>query len=150
MTDGSVQNEVSVSTHSWSSKMAYSETAFRSLSSKGISRKSSMKHWPSVSSCPLLPFTARSPTAMNFHLPISELFTPHYINVLQKCETSRKLLSPPFFLNSYINLRKITWLSAISLIFTLEQQQKILIKVAIIKIVQVTMRRLRKTRNDDI
>lgn len=106
MTDGSVQNEVSVSTHSWSSKMAYSETAFKSLSTKGISRKSSMKHWPSVSSCPLLPFTARSPTAMQFHLPISELFTPHYINVLQKCATSRKLLSPPFLLNSYVNLRK--------------------------------------------
>lgn len=76
---------------------------------------------PSVSSCPLLPFTARSPTAMQFHLCISELFTPHYINVLQKFATSRKFLSPPFFLNAYVILRKITWLSAISLMFTLEQ-----------------------------
>lgn len=124
MTDGSVQNEVSVSTHSWSSEMAYSETAFKSLSTKGISRKSSMKHWPSVSACPLLPFTARSPTAMQFHLPISELFTPHYINVLQKCATSRKLLSPPFLLNSYVNLRKKSLGFQPSLLYSLWNNNK--------------------------
>lgn len=107
LTGGSVQNELSVGTHGCTLEMASSETTFRSLPSKGTSREPSKKHRLSVCRPALYSLSLPDhPHQCSSHFHASELLTTHYTNVLQKCATSRKLLSPPFFLNSYINLRK--------------------------------------------
>lgn len=124
------------------SRLAYSETASRSISRKGTNQQECSKtRWASV----LCPSTAR--TACHCQAPPGDAVPPPhlwtvsstYTNVSKKCASSREthlLLS-----SSALMLIFKTHLAFPSVMLALEQQPEILIKVGIIKIVQVTMGR---------